>query len=73
MSGWLPSVPGANTVFIYYTYDKARIFSEKEAQRSKEWYDRKAKFVSLEPDDVTLVRKVTYTGKHKIQNKWEDG
>ena len=47
-------------------------FYEKVAQRSKTRYDRKAKFVSLEPDDVVLMRKMTHTGKPKIQNRWED-
>ena len=57
--------------WLEYAYDKARSFFEKEAQRSKNMYDRKAKFVYLEPDDVVLVRKMTNTGKHKIQNRWE--
>ena len=55
-----------------YAYDKARSFSEKEVQRTKQRYDRKAKFVLLEPNDVVLVRKMSHTGKHKIQNRWED-
>ena len=57
---------------LEYAYDKARFFSEKEVQRSKDRYDRKAQFVSLEPGDVVLVRKMTHTGKHKIHNRWED-
>ena len=57
---------------LEYAYDKARSFSEKEIQRRKNRYDRKAKFVSLEPDGVILVRKMTHTGKHKIQNRWVD-
>ena len=26
----------------------------------------------MEPGDIVLVRKMTHTGKHKIQNRWED-
>ena len=55
-----------------YAYDKARSFSEKEVQRTKQRYDRKAKFVLLEPNDVVLVRKMSHTGKHKILNRWKD-
>ena len=42
---------------LNYSYDNARSFSEKEAQRTKQRYDRRAKFVLLEPNDVVLVRK----------------
>ena len=55
-----------------YAYGKARSFSEKEVQRTKQRYDGKAKFVLLEPDDVVFVRKMSHTRKHKIQNRWED-
>ena len=55
-----------------YAHDKARSFLEKEVQRTKQRYDRKAKFVIVEPNDVVLVRKMSHTGKHKIQNRWED-
>ena len=54
-----------------YAYDKARSFSE-EIQRNKQRYDRKAKFVLLELNDLVLVRKMSSTGKHKIQNRLED-
>ena len=44
---------------------------QKKVKRTKQRYDRKAKFVLLEPNDVVLVRKISHTGKHKIQNRWE--
>ena len=47
-------------------------FQKKKVQRTKQRYDRKAKFVLLEPNDVVLVRQMSYTGKHKIQNRWKD-
>ena len=55
-----------------YAYDKARSISEKELQRAKQRYDGKATFVLLKPNDVVLVRKISHTGKHKIQNRRED-
>ena len=47
-------------------------FQKKEVQRTKQRYNKKEKFVLLEPNDVLLVRKMSHTGKHKIQNRWED-
>ena len=32
----------------------------------------KATFVILESNDVVLVRKMSHTGNHKFQNRWED-
>ena len=55
-----------------YAYDKARSFQKKEVQRTKQRYDRKAKFILLEPNEVVLVRKMPHTEKHKIHNRWED-
>ena len=55
-----------------YAYDKAKSFSERNVQRTKQRYDRKAKFVLLEPNDVVLIMKLSHTGKHKIQNRWKD-
>ena len=50
-------------------YETARSFLRKRAQISKDRYDMKAKFVSLESGDVVLVRKMTHTGKYKILNR----
>ena len=47
-------------------------FQKKEVQRTKQRYDRKTKCLLLEPNDVVLVRKMSHTGKHKIQNRVED-
>ena len=42
-------------------------FSEKEVQRSKDRYDRKSKFVALEPGDVVLVRKMPTQANTKFR------
>ena len=57
---------------LEYAYDKARSFSKKRLEEVKPGIKGKQIFFSLEPDDVVLVRKMTHTGKHKIQNSWED-
>ena len=55
-----------------FAYEKASQSQAKESQRQKVRYDKKAKHVLLEKDDLVLVRIVAHKGRHKIQNKWED-
>ena len=52
-------------------FQKANAFCEKEALRSKQWFDRTAKSSKLLPGDLVLVKKKGFTSKHKIANKWE--
>ena len=53
--------------------NKARSFIfEKEAPKRKTMYGRKARLVTLEPNDVVLVRKMIHTVKHKIQSRLAD-
>ena len=56
---------------LRWAYDKALKFSEKESARSKKRYDRKVQCAKLEPGDLVLVRRYAFTGKHKIQDRWE--
>ena len=57
---------------LNYAYEKAESFSKKESERNRIRYNKNAKNVCLETDDLVLVRVVAHKGKHKIQNKWED-
>ena len=34
-------------------------------------YDKKVKGSQLQVDDLVLVKRVAWKGRHKIQNKWE--
>ena len=43
------------------------------AERSKKLYDRKSRGVELLLQDLVLVKKVAWTSRHKIQDKWEEG
>ena len=36
-------------------------------------YDRRSRGVELLPQDLVLVKKVAWTSRHKIQDKWEEG
>ena len=45
---------------------------EKAAFRHKGIYDRKIRGSTVEVGDRVLVRKVGFTSKHKLANRWED-
>ena len=45
--------------------------SQKQAQKYKSSYDRKVNGSQLQVDDIVLVKRVAWKGRHKIQNKWE--
>ena len=45
--------------------------SQKQAQKYKVSYDKKVKGSQLQIDDLVLVMRVAWKGRHKIQNKWE--
>ena len=56
---------------LNFAYKKAREMSEKQAQKYKLPYDKKIKGTQLQVDDLVLVKRVAWNGRHKIQNKWE--
>ena len=56
---------------LNYAYKRAKIFSEKQAQKYKHRYDKKVKGHGLQIDDLVLVKVVAWKGRHKIQDKWE--
>ena len=45
--------------------------SPKQAQKYKSSYDKKVKGCQLQVNDIVLVKRVAWKGRHKIQNKWE--
>ena len=44
---------------------------KNRAQKYKSSYDKKVKGSQLQVDDIVLVKRVAWKGRHKIQNKWE--
>ena len=56
---------------LNFAYKKAKEMSQKQAQKYKSSYDRKAKGSQLKENDIVLVKRVAWKGRHKIQNKWE--
>ena len=45
--------------------------SQKQAVKYKTSYDKKIKGTQLRVNDIVLVKRVAWKGRHKIQNKWE--
>ena len=46
--------------------------STSESERQKWYYDRKAKFTSLEPGDLVLAKADAYRGRQKLKDCWEE-
>ena len=51
-----------------FAYKKAKEMSQKQGQKYKSPYDKKIK---LQVNDIVLVKRVAWKGRHKIQNKWK--
>ena len=56
---------------LNFAFKKAKEMSQKQAQKYKSSYDRKIKGSQLTENDIVLVKRVAWKGRHKIQNKWE--
>ena len=56
---------------LNFAYKKAKEMSQKQAQKYKTSYDKKIKGTQLRFNDIVLVKRVAWKGRHKIQNKWE--
>ena len=56
---------------LNFAYKKAKEMSQKQAQKYKSSYVRKIKGSQLTENDIVLVKRVAWKGRHKIQNKWE--
>ena len=54
-----------------FAHKKAKEMSQKQAQKYKSLYDKKIKGSQLQVNDIVLVKRVAWKGRHKIQNKWE--
>ena len=58
---------------LSWAHKIARQQREKSAGMNKESYDRKTRCSKLEIGDTCLVRTVAWSGKHKIQDRWDPG
>ena len=53
-------------------FKEAQVQSTSEAKRQKQYHDRKANAVSLEPGDLVLAKANTYRGKRKVKDCLEE-
>ena len=51
---------------------EVQVQSTSEAERQKQYYDRKANAISLEKDDLVLAKADAYRGKRKVKDQWEE-
>ena len=56
-----------------WAHKKAEAFQAKEAEWHKRHFDKKGKAAALEVGDTVLVRVTAFKGRHKMQNRWENG
>lgn len=53
------------------SYNLAQQNVKQSQERQKDFYDRKVRGATLKTGDRILVKIVSFTGKHKIADKWE--
>ena len=46
--------------------------STSEVERQKQYYDKKANAISLEPGDMVLAKADAYRGRRKEKDWWEE-
>lgn len=56
---------------LQYAYKKAAECSNKQATKYKKSYDKKVKGLALTVNDLVLVKRMAWKGRHKIQDRWE--
>ncbi len=47
-----------------------RLASETALKNNKRLYDQKVKYQNIEPGDRVLIRNLSFTGKHKLEDRW---
>ena len=56
---------------IWKAFKESKVLSISEAERQKQYYDRKASTVSLEPGDLVLAHDA-YRGRRKVKDQLEE-
>ena len=57
---------------MWDAFKEAQVQSMSEAERQKQYYDRKANAISLEPGDLVLAKANAYTGRRKLKDQCEE-
>ena len=56
---------------LNYAFQKASKYSDQQAKKYKQSYDKSVKGPQLHENDLVLVKIVAHKGRHKLQDKWE--
>ena len=56
---------------LNYAFQKASKYSDQQAKRYKQGYDKSVKGPQLHETDLVLVKIVAHKGRHKLQDRWE--
>ena len=56
---------------LKFAHKKAKEVAGRQQARHKELYDKRCKGAELDIGHLVLVRKTTWKGKHKMQDRWE--
>ena len=56
---------------LNYTFQKASKYSDQQAKKYKQGYDKSVKGPQLQENDLVLVKIVAHKGRHKLQDRWE--
>ena len=56
---------------LNYAFQKASKYSDQQAKKCKQGYDRSVKGPQLHENDLVLVKIVAHKGRHKLQDRWE--
>ena len=57
---------------LWEAFKEAQLQFTSEAERRKQYYDRKADVISLEPGNLVLANTDAYIGKRKVKDCWEE-
>ena len=56
---------------LNYAFQKASKYSDQQARKNKQGYDKSVKGPQLHENDLVLVKIVANKGRHKLQDRWE--
>ena len=56
---------------LSYAFQKASKYSDQQAKKYKQSYDKSVKGPQLHENDLVLVKIVAHKGRHKLQDRWE--
>ena len=56
---------------LNYAFQKASKYSDQQAKKYKQGYDKSVKGPQLHENNLVLVKIVAHKGRHKLQDRWE--